>query len=60
MEFLSDTTFIYITLAAVFGIFMAWGIAAGLTFWASMLKGVKMLAQKNEQGKFFGILDGGR
>jgi nitrate/nitrite transporter NarK len=25
-----------------------------------MLKGVKMLAQKNEQGKFFGILDGGR
>ncbi|MGQ7848116.1 MFS transporter [Granulosicoccus sp. 3-233] len=41
-------------------IFMAWGIAAGLTFWASMLKGVKMLAHKNEQGKFFGILDGGR
>lgn len=41
-------------------IFMAWGIAAGLTFWASMLKGVKMLAHKDEQGKFFGILDGGR
>ncbi|PTU04156.1 MFS transporter [Pseudomonas sp. HMWF031] len=41
-------------------IFMAWGIAAGLTFWASMLKGVKMLARKDEQGKFFGILDGGR
>ncbi|MEH6456640.1 MAG: inorganic phosphate transporter [Cocleimonas sp.] len=28
MEFLSDTAFIYITLAAVFGIFMAWGIGA--------------------------------
>ncbi|GAA0420614.1 inorganic phosphate transporter [Cocleimonas flava] len=28
MEFLTDTTFIYITLAAVFGIFMAWGIGA--------------------------------
>lgn len=28
MEFLQDTTFIYITLAAVFGIFMAWGIGA--------------------------------
>jgi len=41
-------------------IFMAWGIAAGLTFWAAMLKGVKMLAHKDEQGKFFGILDGGR
>ena len=41
-------------------IFMAWGIAAGLTFWASMIKGVKMLAHKDEQGRFFGILDGGR
>jgi MFS family permease len=41
-------------------IFMAWGVAAGLTFWASMLKGVKMLAHKDEQGKFFGMLDGGR
>lgn len=28
MDFLADTTFIYITLAAVFGIFMAWGIGA--------------------------------
>jgi len=28
MDFLQDTTFIYITLAAVFGIFMAWGIGA--------------------------------
>ena len=28
MDFLSDTAFIYITLAAVFGIFMAWGIGA--------------------------------
>lgn len=41
-------------------LFMSWGIFAGLTFWASMLKGVKMLAKKNEQGRFFGILDGGR
>ncbi len=41
-------------------IFAAWGIGAGLTFWASMLKGVKMLASHNEQGRFFGILDGGR
>jgi len=28
MEFFSDTTTIYITLAAIFGIFMAWGIGA--------------------------------
>ena len=41
-------------------IFIAWGIGAGLTFWASMLKGVKMLARPDEQGRFFGIIDGGR
>lgn len=28
MEFFTDTTVVYITLAAVFGIFMAWGIGA--------------------------------
>jgi len=28
LEFFSDTTVIYITLAAVFGVFMAWGIGA--------------------------------
>ncbi|MBB1272167.1 nitrate/nitrite transporter [Psychromonas sp. SR45-3] len=41
-------------------IFLGWGIASGLTFWASLLKGVKMLAGKGQQGRFFGILDGGR
>ncbi|GAL11616.1 transporter MFS superfamily [Vibrio astriarenae] len=41
-------------------IFLGWGLAAGLTFWASLIKGVKILASKNEQGRFFGILDGGR
>jgi len=41
-------------------IFLGWGIAAGLTFWASLIKGVKMLAGKGQQGRFFGILDGGR
>ncbi|NWK76419.1 nitrate/nitrite transporter [Aquitalea sp. LB_tupeE] len=41
-------------------IFIGWGLAAGLTFWAALLKGVKMLASANEQGRFFGILDGGR
>ena len=41
-------------------IFMGWGIGAGLTFWASMIKSVKILARHDEQGRFFGILDGGR
>ena len=41
-------------------IFAGWGIAAGLTFWAAMIKATAILAKPNEQGRFFGILDGGR
>ena len=41
-------------------IFAGWGIATGLTFWAALIKGVAVLAKHNEQGRFFGILDGGR
>ncbi|PVZ82568.1 MFS transporter [Serratia sp. S1B] len=41
-------------------IFIGWGLAAGLTFWAALIKGVKLLASEKEQGRFFGILDGGR
>ncbi|MFJ3468515.1 nitrate/nitrite transporter [Pseudomonas sp. NPDC090201] len=41
-------------------IFGCWGLTTGLTFWASVLKRVKMIAQHSEQGRFFGILDGGR
>ncbi|MGH8782118.1 MFS transporter [Paraburkholderia sp.] len=41
-------------------IFCGWGITTGLTFWASVLKRVRMIAGPNEQGRFFGLLDGGR
>ncbi|MQR00319.1 MFS transporter [Glaciimonas soli] len=41
-------------------IFFFWGLAAGLTFWAALVKSVKLLAKSSEQGRFFGILDGGR
>jgi sugar phosphate permease len=41
-------------------IFAAWGIVTGLTFWAAIIKAVAILAHHNEQGRFFGILDGGR
>ncbi len=41
-------------------IFAGWGIATGLTFWAALIKGVAVLARPNEQGRFFGLLDGGR
>lgn len=41
-------------------IFLGWGLAGGLCFWASLIKAVNVLAGSAEQGRFFGILDGGR
>ena len=41
-------------------IFAGWGIATGLTFWSAHIKVVALLAKKDEQGRFFGLLDGGR
>lgn len=41
-------------------IFVCWGLCAGLTFWASLIKAVNLLAGDDEQGRFFGVLDGGR
>ena len=40
--------------------FVGWGIVTGLTFWAAMIKAVAVLGHHDEQGRFFGILDGGR
>ncbi|MBN3856581.1 MFS transporter [Paraburkholderia sp. Ac-20340] len=45
---------------ALLVIFCCWGLTTGLTFWASVLKRVRMIAGANEQGRFFGLLDGGR
>jgi sugar phosphate permease len=50
----------YPSLGALRIIYFGWGIAGGLCFWAAMLKAVKLMAASNEQGRFFGILDGGR
>lgn len=41
-------------------IFFMGGLTTGLTFWAPLLKRLKTLATKEEQGRFFGMLDGGR
>jgi MFS family permease len=41
-------------------IFCIWGTFSVFTFWSAHLKIVKMIAKENEEGKFFGILDGGR
>ncbi len=46
--------------SALYWIFLGWGISSGLTFWAALLKGVKMLARPHEQGRFFGGLEGMR
>ncbi|QGR85615.1 MFS transporter [Burkholderia multivorans] len=45
------------TLVLVFG---GWGLTTGLTFWAAVIKRVNMIAGADEQGRFFGLLDGGR
>lgn len=41
-------------------IFAGWGLATGLTFWSALIKATTLLAKPEEQGRFFGILDGGR
>ncbi len=41
-------------------IFAAWGITTGLTFWAALIKETNLLAGADQQGRFFGILEGGR
>jgi MFS family permease len=41
-------------------IFAAWGITTGLTFWSALIKEVNQLAKHDEQGRFFGFLEGGR
>ncbi len=40
--------------------FAVWGLTTGLTFWSALIKEVNELAQQQEQGRFFGTLEGGR
>lgn len=39
---------------------LIWGLVATLTFWAALIKATRELASKDEQGKFYGLLEGGR
>jgi len=41
-------------------IYGMWGIFSVFTFWSAHLKIVKLIAKREEEGRFFGILDGGR
>ncbi|NCC75927.1 MAG: MFS transporter [Clostridia bacterium] len=45
---------------AVNAIFFLWGIFSVFTFWSSHMKIVKLLSSEKDEGRFFGILDGGR
>ena len=47
----------YNNVVFIYGI---WGIFSVFTFWSAHMKIVKLLAKKEEEGRFFGILDGGR
>jgi MFS family permease len=44
----------------VVGIYVLWGIFSVFTFWGAHMKLVKLLSSREEEGRFFGILDGGR
>ncbi|MDX6154502.1 MFS transporter [Marinococcus sp. PL1-022] len=44
----------------IVAIFVIWGIFSVLTFWSAHLKLVKLISKKEEEGRFFGILDGGK
>ncbi|MCL2608944.1 MAG: MFS transporter [Treponema sp.] len=41
-------------------IFVIWGFFSVFTFWSAHMKIVKLLSTKADEGRFFGILDGGR
>lgn len=43
--------------AVIYGI---WGLFSVFTFWSAHMKIVKLLSTPSEEGRFFGILDGGR
>ncbi|WP_281231936.1 MFS transporter [Flavobacterium gelatinilyticum] len=45
---------------SVIGIFSLWGVFSVFTFWGAHMKLVKLLSTPEEEGRFFGFLDGGR
>lgn len=45
---------------ALMAISVFWGFSTILTFWAALIKATQSLASEDEQGRFFGLLEGGR
>lgn len=41
-------------------IFACWGVLITLTFWSAMMKATRQLGTSEQQGRLFGLLEGGR
>ncbi|MCI9546676.1 MAG: MFS transporter [Lachnospiraceae bacterium] len=41
-------------------IYAGWGVLSTLTFWAAMMKATRQLGSSDEQGRLFGLVEGGR
>lgn len=46
--------------AGLLAVHAFWGVFSILTFWAALIKAVRLWSGPHEQGRAFGILDGGR
>src|SRR6056297_237034 len=46
--------------AGLLAVHAFWGVFSILTFWAALIKAVRLWSESGEQGRAFGILDGGR
>ena len=46
--------------AAQIMIYAGWGILSTLTFWSAMMKATRQLGGSEEQGRLFGLVEGGR
>jgi sugar phosphate permease len=45
---------------AVLGIHALWGVCTILTFWSALIKAIRALGRSEDQGRTFGLLEGGR
>lgn len=45
---------------ALFAIHAVWGITSILTFWNALVKALRSIASEKEQGRVFGLFEGGR
>lgn len=45
---------------AIFAIHAIWGITSILTFWSALVKALRSIASEDEQGRVFGLFEGGR